>query len=358
MTRYRTLVLIISCLFFALLALMIALELLRAGELLILVSFWVLGVLALIHERRMNRDLSSVRRSLEASSRSRRPALAEHVHALREETHAELDAIRQLLDAAQQQTSARLARLEQAIDECSQHLLGEADRLRDALSDVVDARLGSTESLLESTIGLQAALGPLTLPPMRDWASSPDYQSYLYRLVRALRPSLVVECGSGVSTVVVAAALASLQHGSLVSLEHDEWNANRTRSWLVERGLEEHADVLLAPLGEHTELSPPQLWYTHSWLDQSPEEIDLLIVAGPPNQTESRARFPALPVLRERLRADGIIVLDDARCHDERDTLVAWNDMMADHSLRLLPHVKGTGVLFPAHRSSVAQWID
>ena len=44
------------------------------------------------------------------------------------------------------------------------------------------------------------------IPPTRSWAASPDLLLTLVDLVRRYKPQLVVELGSGVSTLIVAKA--------------------------------------------------------------------------------------------------------------------------------------------------------
>src|SRR5690606_41495145 len=41
-------------------------------------------------------------------------------------------------------------------------------------------------------------------------------------------------------------------------------------------------------------------------------DLDLLCIAGPPTTTQLLARYPALPLLIDRLSPDAVIVLDDA----------------------------------------------
>lgn len=332
----------------ALLIVMTARDVLSAVESLTLLALWTtLGMLAANYtglrsfrtafERRtsrLERDVTKGLRRVEGDVRRVEGDLSR----LQSAVHADFDATRQLLEGVHQQTSARLARLELAVDE-----VVEAARIRD--------------QLLQSTISLQPAMSSQPLPPMRGWAGFADFQSYLYRLVRATEPDLVVECGSGISTVVIASGLAEIGRGSIVSLDHDDWYASRTRSWLTARGLDTYAEVLLAPLADH-DLSPGNPWYRHPWLEQDARDIDLLVVDGPPGSTAERARYPAVPLLQRRLQHDCVIVLDDVNRDDEREILEAWKELLPGHETIVLPHIKGTGVLFPADRGSEAQWID
>ena len=56
-------------------------------------------------------------------------------------------------------------------------------------------------------------------------------------------------------------------------------------------------------------------------------DIDLLIVDGPPGSTGTRARFPAYPLLSERLAPSALILVDDLQRSDERAVVDAWLEM-------------------------------
>ncbi|MDX1430256.1 MAG: class I SAM-dependent methyltransferase, partial [Rhodothermales bacterium] len=87
------------------------------------------------------------------------------------------------------------------------------------------------------------------LPPLTGWAAEPGLVGTLQSIVQLRRPSLVVELGSGASTIVVAHALKRLGDGLIISLDHDETFAARTKREVERRGLGEVARVRHAPLG-------------------------------------------------------------------------------------------------------------
>ena len=68
--------------------------------------------------------------------------------------------------------------------------------------------LAQTYRQIEALVMLAKCL-PLRhpLPPMRGSAISPDLALLLYELVHDHHPALVVECGSGVSSLVIGYAL-------------------------------------------------------------------------------------------------------------------------------------------------------
>jgi predicted O-methyltransferase YrrM len=135
----------------------------------------------------------------------------------------------------------------------------------------------------------------------------------------------IVECGSGFSTM----ALARLLHrrgGRLVSLEHDQSWATRVRGELAAAGLAEIAQVVLAPLEPHPLAREGLWWYAQRALRSLPHRVDLLLVDGPPafEPELELSRYPALPVLAERLAPDATVILDDIDRPGERQTLEGW----------------------------------
>jgi hypothetical protein len=130
----------------------------------------------------------------------------------------------------------------------------------------------------------------------------------------------IVECGSGVSTVVLARLLRERGAGRLVALEHDRHWAALVHEQLRREALDGTARVLDAPL----EGEPP--WYGPARLVEVPDELDLLVVDGPPacDAGHGMRRAPALPRFEERLVVGAAVVLDDIARPGERDVLAGW----------------------------------
>ena len=161
--------------------------------------------------------------------------------------------------------------------------------------------------------------------------SAPSLQE-LDQLVRNQQPALILELGSGRSTVVLADAAATYA-GRLVSLEHDPRYYQRTR-----RRLRGHADVDLriAPLQGG--------WYArHAWSDL--EGVDLLIVDGPPNLPDdpTNRRAPAMPLLADRLSEQATVVVDDTHRAEEHAMLQEWIRDYAIEIVREVGHCYGDG---------------
>jgi len=186
------------------------------------------------------------------------------------------------------------------------------------------------------------------LPASRGWAASPDLIAVLVDLVMAERPSLVVECGSGGSTLWLALAMRRFGiDGRIIALDHDPVFGAKTREFLARHGVEDLAEVRDAPLESFSLEGETYSWYARAaWEDLT--GVDLLFVDGPPAGTNHQARYPALPLLHGSLSPVATAVLDDLVVPDMQKVLQRWLDAYPEFSSELLPLEKQAAVL---HRS-------
>ena len=161
------------------------------------------------------------------------------------------------------------------------------------------------------------------LPLMGGWALSPRGLLQAIELVSLPEVSLVVECGSGTSTLYLARALQLKGSGKLVAVEHLAEYLERTEQALKEHGLSEFAEVRYAPLEEIEIDGTARMWYAASAIADL-DDIDVLIVDGPPGTTGERARYPAYPILRPKLAPSALIIIDDAERTDEKAIVDVW----------------------------------
>jgi Methyltransferase domain len=115
----------------------------------------------------------------------------------------------------------------------------------------------------------------------------------------------ILECGTGVSTVLLARLLRERDAGALI------------QDQLRREHLDRHVRVVHAPL--HGD--PP--WYRP---DDTPDDIDLLIVDGPPafEPGHSARRAPALARFDDRLVLDAAVILDDIDRPGEQQVIATW----------------------------------
>lgn len=229
-------------------------------------------------------------------------------------------------------------------------VLLELGRLRATLARRLDA-LAADVAQAEPLVALNARLPTRRpLPPMRGYAIAPDFALLLATLVADEKPRLVVETGSGVSTLVIAYALEQLGRGRVIALDHDPTFAAKTRADIDRHGLGAFATVVDAPLEPIEVDGERHLWYAVSALDRhAPGEIDLVVDDGPPKYAGPMLRYASLPVLARRLSAQGLFVLDDVD-DEERVILERWRKRYPDFSQEHLDTKKGNVILRRARR--------
>lgn len=173
------------------------------------------------------------------------------------------------------------------------------------------------------------------MPSSGDFALNPTDLLALLHIVDTKRPDLIVELGSGTSTVWLAYACERLG-ARLVSYDHDHTYAERTRALLAAHGLAAVAEVREAPLVPVVVDGVEHLWYDNAKM-RDLHGIDLLLVDGPPEATGEQARFPALPVLADKLSMRATVILDDANRDGEQEALRRWTEavpgLKQDHQI-------------------------
>lgn len=181
------------------------------------------------------------------------------------------------------------------------------------------------------------------LPAMRGWAASPDFLLHIAKYLIQTKAEMIVECSSGVSTLVLARCCQINGRGHVYSLEHDPHYAERTRRSLLEQGLESFASILDAPLMQY---SDSLRWYSLDSLSEDAPHIQLLIIDGPPMRSDALARYPALPLLGARF-SDSLcaVFLDDADRPAEKATLERWAKEFPEFQQEILSCEKGAAML-------------
>lgn len=204
-------------------------------------------------------------------------------------------------------------------------------------------RMMSRDSLTQTQALLQlhdqfAPTAPL--PAVAGWAMEPTALVELVNLIAQLRPQLVVECGSGTSTLWIAYALRRNGSGRVVALDHKAEFAAASNRVVAEHGLTEWAQVQHAPLTPTSTPRGDMPWYSADLTGL--DGIELLLVDGPPQATGELARYPALPVLADRLAPGAHILFDDADRPGEVAALDAWQ---ATYALETVHDLAGRALL-------------
>ncbi|MGB3404537.1 MAG: glycosyltransferase [Microcoleaceae cyanobacterium] len=183
------------------------------------------------------------------------------------------------------------------------------------------------------------------LPPLRQWAASPDLAVLIYSMILEKKPQNIIEFGSGSSSLIIGYALQKLGRGQVTSLDHDHKYSQLSANLVASHRLEEYCQIYHAPLIE-TQIEDNS--YKFYSLDKIEDiaKADMLIIDGPPASTNFLARFPAVPLLYDKLSDGCVIILDDGNRQDEKIAVDKWLQKFKD--LKSLPKPqteKGVSVL-------------
>lgn len=216
--------------------------------------------------------------------------------------------------------------------------------LRNHLEFAVKKELGNAVKQLEAHSALQRYLGrDHRIPEFHGWPISPDFGLLLLSLLEQGDFDLIVEFGSGSSTLLMAVAMsraAAARRGRgapptrLLTLEHLEEYRRQTAALLSEAGLEGDVDLALAPIEPLTLANGETVPYyaagshlvrMHRELASTVTPRILLMVDGPPSATGPLARYPALPlVMRHFPRGKYTVLLDDYFREEEKKIAQRW----------------------------------
>lgn len=160
-----------------------------------------------------------------------------------------------------------------------------------------------------------------------------------------------METGSGVSTLIAGYSLQKNGHGRMISLEHDKYYLNETAKSVEHHQLGNCVQVVYAPLTDLNLQGQKYSWYDRSVLNTiKPASIGILLVDGPPGNTQRLARYPALPVLVKYLKDDALVIVDDADRDDEREMIHRWRQEFRCLKVNYIPSEKGVAVMTFDHK--------
>lgn len=161
--------------------------------------------------------------------------------------------------------------------------------------------------------------------PWTDGAISPVALVHILNEIVFADRRVIAELGAGISTIVIGRLLAQ-RGGTLTTLEHEPHWAEVVRRQVEVEGLRQVVELVEAPLeaNEHSWDGAP--WYAAAAVEKLPDQIELLLVDGPPGYGEGMAhsRYPALPMLDGTLAPGALVVLDDTAREAEREILERW----------------------------------
>jgi len=170
---------------------------------------------------------------------------------------------------------------------------------------------------LEKKLGFNKAL-----TVTEHWSAAADFLALISDYCLQNKPQVIIECSSGTSSLVLAQCCKLNQSGHVYSLENGEAFVAQTVQQLNDFTLTDYCDVIYAPLQKIQLADESFQWYA---IEKFPEiKIDLLVVDGPPGFLQKHSRYPALPILADKLAEHCVIFLDDAARDDEQMLVQRW----------------------------------
>ena len=185
---------------------------------------------------------------------------------------------------------------------------------------------------------------------MHGWPISPDFALYLVELIETNDYDVVIEFGSGTSTLLIARTLGknrARRQGKApvvqVAFEHLPQYHAQTSAQLQRAGLADAVQLVHAPLVPY--VAPNGISYSyydcHKTLARLAQSLNLsgrrilVLVDGPPGPTGKHARYPAVPILLANIRVHHVdILLDDYNRPDEKAVAKRWLGDIRDQGLQ------------------------
>lgn len=241
------------------------------------------------------------------------------------------------LERAQADQVEQTTALTGSVDRGTEVVRRQVGRVR---QDIEQARkhldlLPSDTAYLQRLLDEIAADG-VPLPALGGWAATArSVLAILDEIKGRTGPVTAIDCGSGASTVLEALLLRHRGEGGRVfALDADPVFAEETRAHLRAHGVADFGTIVDAPIVQTPlpdgSMSP---WYDLAGLpDTGP--VHVLFVDGPIGTIADQARYPAFPLLADRLAPGALVVLDDTNRPDEKAIVARW--LTEEHAGRRL----------------------
>jgi hypothetical protein len=181
------------------------------------------------------------------------------------------------------------------------------------------------------------------IPYTQNWSAEADFIQIIVDACLELKPEKILECSSGLTTLMLARCCQINGSGCVISLEDGLPYAENTRNYIDRYDLGDYASVVHAPLHEMVVDGLPYAWYA---TDTIPETgIDMLVIDGPSGFIQKNSRYPAVPVCYPGLSDNCAVYLDDAAREDERAIVQLWQSRYHDLKHEYRATTRGCSIL-------------
>jgi hypothetical protein len=246
---------------------------------------------------------------------------------------------------AQPDASLRVAELAELVRQQAEAIQG----LKSQLSRQIRRQIANTTQQLEAHQALQALIGDLPAP-LHGWPISPDFALQLVRLIRDKRYDLIIEFGSGTSTLLCLRTLERFNLHSasqavpphrLIAFEHLDAYHQKTTDLVASCSHRSLLDLRLSPLEPWADATGSYSYYAGTAaiaeaIQAVAASVEqplkaLVIIDGPPGATCHWARYPAVPIVLDAASGMDLSVdflLDDMIRADEKEMALSWEQQL------------------------------
>lgn len=225
----------------------------------------------------------------------------------------------------------------------------------------------NTSKQIESFISLNKYINHHEIPlSFHGWPISPDIGLTLIDYIENKNVDIVLEFGSGTSSVLFAKAFKLANSDThnwclkrpIISFEHNEEYLEKTSELLSSHNCRDMVNLTHAPLidFEYNEQEKFLYYDCEEVIKELSESLGdkkktaLILIDGPPGVTNKNARFPALPILLNHMSKHRlIVVMDDYSRDDEKQTFELWQALTdkryLSHSIKIIETEKGLAIL-------------
>ncbi|MES9971356.1 MAG: class I SAM-dependent methyltransferase [Candidatus Thiodiazotropha sp.] len=181
------------------------------------------------------------------------------------------------------------------------------------------------------------------IPYTANWSAEADFIRIIVDACLKKIPKLIMECSSGLTTLMLARCCQINGAGRVVSLEDGLVYAENTRRYIDQYDLADYARVVHAPLRKTVVDGDTYAWYALAAIPDA--AIDMLVIDGPSGFIQKRSRYPALPLCYSRLSESCAIYLDDASREDEQAIVELWKSGYPDLKHEFRETSRGCAIL-------------
>ncbi len=232
-------------------------------------------------------------------------------------------------------------------------------KLETKIDTAIDKRMNILTDEIELYIALQNSIIH-NMPPIHfyNWTIKADFALLLSEKLKENRYDLIVEFGSGMSTILLGTLLKNKKYKTkLISFEHNKMYYDETLKKIRIYKLSKYIDLVYTPLTEYVYEKNKFLYYNcNRKLNEIKHNFSnniksiMVIVDGPPGSTGNIARFPALTHILNIFSDKSIdIFLDDYKREQEKLVVEEWILVLKKTTLSFskqeIESIKGTCVL-------------